>query len=144
VASGVYQSAKKNMFDGALTGGLIDLDTNTINAMLASADQAGNLNSHDYRDDFVQEVSGTNYSSPGVALASKTVTASSGTITFDAADVTYTNVTIAAIRGVVLAKIAGGASSADPLLSWHDVGAQAVTAANFVVQWNASGIITLA
>lgn len=144
MASGVYQSAKKNMFDGALTGGLIDLDTDTIKCLLASADQSGNLNTHDYYNDITQEVTGTNYTSKGATLASKTVTASSGTITFDAADVTFTNVTIAAIRGSVLFKDGGGADSTLPLFCWHDHGAQAVSAANYIISWNASGIVTLA
>jgi hypothetical protein len=135
MASGAYQSWKKSMLDGT-NGGLIDFDTNTIKGLLA-----GNLNTHDNRDD-VTEVTGTNYSAGGATLTGITVTASSGTITLDANDLTFSNVTIAAIRGLVTYK-STGVASADPLALWHDLGAQSVTAANFVVQFNASGLATL-
>lgn len=140
MASGAYQSWKKSMFD-ASNGGHVDLDTNTLKVLLVAADQAANLNTHDNRDD-VTEVTGTNYTAGGATLASVTVTASSGTITFDAADTTFTNVTIAAVRGAIVYKSTGTAAT-DPLVAWFDVGAQAVTAANFVIQWNASGLVTL-
>jgi hypothetical protein len=139
MASGMYQSAKEGLFDRAVVS--IDSDTDTLGVALVAADQAGNLNTHDFRDD-ITEVTGTNYTSGGVALASPTVTASAGVVTFDAADTTFTNVTIAAIRGSVIYKNVGSAAT-DPVAFWHDFGAQSVTAANFVVQWNASGIATL-
>lgn len=140
MASGMFQSAKQTLLDRTVGGGL-DFDTDTFNVLLVASDIASNLNVYDFRND-VTEVTGTNYSAGGVVLASKTVTASSGTITFDAADTTFSNVTIAAIRGSVIYKVVGTAAT-DPVALWHDFGAQAVTAADFVVQWNASGILTL-
>lgn len=139
MASGMYQSAKKGLLDRATVS--IDYDTDALKVLLVAADQSGNLNSHDFRDDLT-EVTGTNYSAGGASLASVTVTASAGVVTFDAADVTFTNVTIAAIRGSVVYKNVGTAAT-DPLAFWHDHGAQAVTAANYVISWNASGIATL-
>lgn len=135
----MYQSAKKGLLDRATVS--IDYDTDALKVLLVAADQSGNLNSHDFRDDLT-EVTGTNYSAGGASLASVTVTASAGVVTFDAADVTFTNVTIAAIRGSVVYKNVGTAAT-DPLAFWHDHGAQAVTAANYVISWNASGIATL-
>lgn len=140
MASGAYQSFKQSLLDRTVGGGF-DLDTDTFNVLLVAADQAANLNTHDFRND-VTEAAGTNYTAGGVALGSKTVTASSGTITFDAADTTYSNVTIAAIRGSIIYKVVGSPAT-DPLALWHDHGAQAVTAADYVIQWNAGGIMTL-
>lgn len=140
MASGMFQSAKEGLFDRANVS--IDYDTDTLKVLLVASDISGNLNSYDFRDD-VTEVSGTNYSAGGATLASVTVTASAGTVTFDAADVTFSNVTIAAIRGSVIYKATGGASSTDPVAFWHDHGAQAVTAGDYVIAWNASGIATL-
>lgn len=139
MASGMYMSAKKGLLDRATVS--IDYDTDPLKVLLVAADQAANLNTHDFRDDLT-EVTGTNYSAGGASLASVTVTASGGVVTFDAADVTYTNVTIAAIRGSVIYKNVGTAAT-DPIAFWHDHGAQSVTAANYVIQWNASGIATL-
>jgi hypothetical protein len=135
----MYMSAKKGLLDRATVS--IDYDTDPLKVLLVAADQAANLNTHDFRDDLT-EVTGTNYSAGGASLASVTVTASGGVVTFDAADVTYTNVTIAAIRGSVIYKNVGTAAT-DPIAFWHDHGAQSVTAANYVIQWNASGIATL-
>lgn len=140
MASGAYQSAKKGLLDRATVS--IDYDTDALKVLLVSADQSGNLNTHDFRDDITQEVTGTNYTAGGVALASVTVTASGGVATFDAADVTYSNVTIAAIRGSIVYKNVGTAAT-DPLAIWHDHGAQSVTGANYVIQWNASGLMTI-
>lgn len=139
MASGMYQSAKKGLFDRATVS--IDYDTDALKVALVAADQAANLNTHDFRDD-ITEVTGTGYTAGGVSLASVTVTASAGVVTFDAADTTYTTVTIAAIRGSVIFKNVGTAAT-DPIAFWHDHGAQSVTAANYVIQWNASGIATL-
>jgi hypothetical protein len=141
MASGAYQAFKKSLLDRT-NGGGIDFDADTLKLLLVSADQAANLNTHDNRDDITQEVTGTNYAAGGVTLSGVTVTASGGVATLDAIDATFSNVTIAAIRGSVLYKSTGSAA-ADPLAFWHDHGAQAVTAANYVVQWNASGIATL-
>lgn len=140
MASGMYQSAKKGLFDRATVS--IDYDTDALKVLLCSADQAANLNSHVFRSDITQEVTGTNYSAGGVNLTSPTVTASGGVATFDAADTTFSNVTIAAIRGSVIFKNVGTAAT-DPLSLWHDHGAQSVTGADYVIQWNASGICTL-
>ncbi len=138
----MYQAAKKSLCDRA-TGGGIDFDTDDIWCLLASADQSGNLNTHDFRDDVTQEVSGTNYSAGGVDAGTITVTASSGTVTIDGPDVTFSNITVAAIRGSVLYKKTGGAASTDLVIFWHDHGAQSVTGADYVIQVNASGWATL-
>lgn len=140
MASGAYQSFKKGLLDRATVS--IDLDTDTLNVLLTVGDQAANLQTHDFRNDITDEVTGTNYASGGIVLASKTVTASGGVATFDAADSTFTNVTIAALRGAVVYKVVGTAAT-DPLALYFDLGAQTVTAANLVVQWNAGGLLTL-
>jgi len=135
----MFQSAKKGLLDRATVS--IDYDTDALKVLLVAADIAANLNTFDFRDDLT-EVTGTNYTAGGNALASPTVTASGGVVTFDAADVTYTNVTIAAVRGSVIYKVVGTAAT-DPIAFWHDHGAQTITAGDYVIQWNASGIAQL-
>lgn len=140
MASGLYAAFKQTLLDRSIHSG-VDLDTDTLKVLLVASDQAGNLNTHQDRAD-VTEVTGTNYTAGGVTLSSVTVTVSGGTVTFDAADTLYSNVTISAIRGSVIYKNSGTAAT-DLLIAWHDHGAQAVSAANYTVQWNASGIFTL-
>lgn len=141
MASGLFQSAKKTFIDRSVGGGF-DVDTDTLNILLVASDIAANLNTWDFRNDLT-EVTGTNYTAGGLLLSGVSVTASGGTVTIDATDVTFVNVTIANIRGSVIYKVVGTAAT-DPLLIWHDLGAQVVSAADFIIQWNASGIFTLA
>lgn len=136
----IYQAFKESSWDRSIHSG-VDLDTDTLKLLLVSADQDGNANTHEDRADITQEVSGTNYTAGGATLASVTVTASGGTVTFDAADVTFSNVTIADIDGGVIYKSSGTAAT-DLLIVYQDYGNQVVTGADFVVQFNASGIMT--
>ncbi len=140
--SSVYQAAKQSFLDRSIHSG-VDLDTDTLKVLLVSADQDANANTHQDRADITQEVTGTNYSAGGGTLASVTVTASSGTVTFDAADQTFSNVTIATILGSVVYKSSGSAAT-DLLIVYHDHGSQTVTGADYIIQWNASGLFTLA
>lgn len=90
------------------------------------------------------EVSGTNYTAGGSALASKTLNLASGTVTFDAADVTFTQNAAGFSNGqiVVLYKDTGTASTS-PLIAYDNRGASfGNVAGDLTVQWNASGIIT--
>lgn len=143
MASGLYQAFKQSVQDRSIHSG-VDIDTDTLKVLLVTADQAANLNTHQDRADITQEVANSgSYSAGGATLAGVTVTASSGTVTVDATDAAWTGVTWAAVRGSVVYK-SSGTSTTDLLIAWHDHGAQAVTAANYTVQWNASGLWTLA
>jgi hypothetical protein len=64
-------------------------------------------------------------------------------VTLDATDETWTNLTQADIDGAVVYKSSGSAAT-DLLIVYLDFGNQAVTAADLIVQFNASGILTLA
>jgi hypothetical protein len=92
---------------------------------------------HDtYTDVSGEEVSGTNYATGGVALASKTLTRSSGVVTFDSADVTFTNITVPEIHYAIVYEVASG-----KLISCIDFGEDiAVTAKDFYLSLSPSGI----
>lgn len=98
---------------------------------------------HDFRNDVTNEVSGTGYTAGGVAVTSTEITLSSGTLTFDAADTVYSTVTISnAMAGIIYTNV--GADSTDQLVVLQDfVTAASATAANFTIQHNASGIFTI-
>lgn len=119
-----------------------DFLTGTFNTSLHTATYTPNNDTHDFWDDATNEVTGTNYTTKGVVLGSKTSAYDTGTDEwrFDAADAVWTTATISGIRHAVVFEDTGGASSADPLVSFYDLGAQSVTAANFTVQWDSTGI----
>jgi hypothetical protein len=119
----------------------IDWDTDTIKVSLHTSTYSPNQDTHDFRDDLTNEVSGTGYSAGGAALANKarTYDAASNTIRLDADDLSWTGATISGIRYAVIYKSRGGASSADELLGYVDFGGdQAVSSGTFTIQWDAT------
>jgi hypothetical protein len=140
MASLVYNAGKVAIVDGT-----IDLDGDTINVLLVTSSYTPNKDTHDFRDDVTNEISGTGYTTGGMALASKTVTQdnTNDRAVFDAADLAWTTATITA-RAAVLYKARGGASSADELIAYIDfLVDKASTAATFTIQWHADGIFYL-
>lgn len=119
-----------------------DVLTGTMQYSLHTATYVPDRDVHDFFDDATNEVTGTNYTANGVTLGSKTSAYDTGTDEwrFDAADAAWTNATISGIRYGVVWENTGGASTTDPLMAYHDLGAQSVTAANFTVQFDATGI----
>lgn len=129
---------------GTTAGNRIDFATDTIKVALTTATFAPNQDTHDFFNDVTNEVSSANYTAGGVALGTKTLTYTGGTntITFDAADSSWTTVTFTTRYGVVYKDT--GVSTTSPLMFLEDWGAdQTVSAANFTIQWNANGIATV-
>jgi hypothetical protein len=87
------------------------------------------------------EVSGTGYSAGGVALTSTTLTASSGSLVFDAADTSWTSSTISSARGAL---VYADALAGNDVVCLVNFGADYATSnGTFLIQWNASGIFTV-
>lgn len=124
----------------------IDWDSDSIKVMLVSSAYTPNQDTHDYLDDVVgNEVTGTGYTAGGQALASKTLTydAATNVIVLDAADVTWASSTITARYAVIYDDTPAG-NSAKPLIAYLDmVSDQSSNNGNFVIQWDASGIVRI-
>src|SRR5215204_1029500 len=105
-----------------------DFLTGTMQYSLHTATYTPNQDTDDFFNDATNEVTGTNYVANGVTLASKTSVYDTGTDEwrFDAADAAWATATIAGIRYGVCWENTAGASSTDPLLFYHDLGAQSV------------------
>lgn len=134
-----------NNFKKFIMNGSLDLDSDTLKVMLVTSSYTPNIDTHDFRDDVTNEVSGTGYTAGGATLANKAVTADTTDDegVFDADDVTWGSSTITA-RGAVIYKSRGGASSADELICYIDFGSdQASNNGNFTISWGAEGIINL-
>ena len=119
-----------------------DVLTGTMQYSLHTATYTPNPDTDDFFNDATNEVTGTNYTAGGVTLAGKTSALDTGTDEwrFDANDAVWTTATIANIRYGVLWENTGGASTTDPLMAFHDLGAQSVTAATLTIQFDATGL----
>lgn len=87
------------------------------------------------------EVTGTNWAAGGVALTGTTFTGASGTVTFDASDVSVASTTISSARCYLLYADALAGNNAICLV---DFGADYSTNnGTFAIAWSASGIFYL-
>jgi len=99
------------------------------------------FDTHDFRNDLTNEVSGAGYTAGGVAVTSTELTVSAGTAVWDFTDTVYPTVTITdAMAGVVYFNV--GADTTDQLIVLQDfVTAASATAANFTIQHHATGVV---
>ena len=140
MASGLYGITFLNALKNDLALDLDDTTADRFKAMLVTSSYTPNFGTHDFKSDVTNEVSGTGYDAGGKSLTSVTLTQSGGTITFDAADLTWASSTITA-RGAV---VYDDSLTNDPLIAYIDFGAdKSSSAGDFVLSFNASGIFTL-
>lgn len=99
--------------------GQVDLDTDTLKIMLTTSAYTPNQDTHDFRDDVTNEVSGTGYTAGGATLAGVSASYDSGTneVRFAWTDPTWPASSITA-RTAVIYKSRGGAASADELIAY--------------------------
>jgi len=129
-----------------LSNGVIDFDTDDIRVSLHTSAYTPNAASHDFFDDVTNEVAGTNYTAGGTSLSGVTLTLTSGTVKFDANDVTwaqsgsgFTNARYAVIRKY------NATAGNSRLIAYVDFGADVGNnVADLVLVWNSAGIITWA
>jgi hypothetical protein len=140
MASKVYGNALKAAFNKEN-----DWDTDTNKVILLSSAYTPNQDTHDYLDDVVaNEVSGTGYTAGGQALASKTnaYDASTNTVKFDAADVTWSSSTITA-RYAVVYDDSPATSATKPLIAYFDFTTdRASSNGDFIVRWGTDGVFS--
>tara|TARA_R100001463_G_scaffold48448_7_gene97557 strand:- start:2260 stop:2694 length:435 start_codon:yes stop_codon:yes gene_type:complete len=140
MASGLYGITFLNALKNDLALDLDDTTADRFKAMLVTSSYTPNFGTHDFKSDVTNEVSGTGYDAGGKSLSSVTLTQSGGTITFDAADVTWASSTITARAAVIY----DDSLTNDPLIAYIDFGAdKSSSAGDFVLTFNASGIFTL-
>lgn len=139
-ASGIYGPTLEKIFIDT-AGESLEAEDNKV--LLVTDSYTHNYDTHDFRDDITNEVSGTGYTAGGTALTSTEVTLASGVLTFDAADVSWASSTISNAMASVLYFNVGSAAT-DQLVMLHDfVTAVSTTSGTLTVQWNASGLMTL-
>lgn len=117
VSSKVYGPALLSLWNAEL-----DWDTNTFKAMLCTSSYTPSQDTHRYKSDVTNEVTGTGYTAGGVTLTSKTITydGPSNTLTLDCADPSWPSSTLTA-HYLVIYKDTGTASTS-PLIAYVDFG----------------------
>jgi len=136
MASNLYDSVD---FD-AITGA-IDFDTDTFYALLASSSYTPDRATHSKRSS-VTEITGTGYTAGGLAVtvAVAKTTPNRTTVTFSS--VTFATFTATNVQYVVYYKRRGGASSADELVGYVDLGSaksfasESLTVSSSVIRFN--------
>lgn len=128
----------------SLANAEIDFDTDTIKVMLTTSAYTPDQDTHRYKNQVTNEVTGTGYTAGGQTLASKTVTydAPTNTLMLDAADVSWPASTITARRAVFYKDT--GTAATSPLLCWWDFESDFTsTGAAFTLTLSANGLVRM-
>ena len=140
MADTIQNSFKKHIMNGG-----IDLDTNTIKVMLLTSSHSQDQDAHEFIDDVsANEVSGAGYTAGGATIGSPAVTQDNtdNEGVFDGADVTWSASTITASYAAIYKDT--GTPATSPIIAILDFSTdKSSSAGNFVIQWNAEGIVNL-
>lgn len=141
-ASGLFIPTWRDVLD--LTQLAIDLDVETHKVALFTNSITPNFSSdtaYGVSPYNANEVSGTGYTAGGALLTTTTLTESpTGTLMFDAADVSWASSTITNARGALIYADASGGNEALVLVNF---GADYSTSnGTFTIQWASGGIFT--
>jgi len=137
MASGIYERFKANLMNK-----LVDLGTGGDAIRVALMDNVHTFvaTENTWSQVSADEIAGTGYTANGELLGSQTVT-QAASAKFDGADTVWSTSTFSAYFAVLYDDTLVG----DDLICTFDFGGvQTVTAGTFTIQWNASGIITMA
>ncbi len=100
---------------------------------------------HDFRDDITNEVTGTGYTAGGVTLTGVTTTydAATNRVKVDANDAAFGTVTLTGVTGLIT-YVSTGTNTTSPLMSYHSFASVSPNAVSFTYTWHADGILTFA
>jgi len=126
-----------------LEGDMVAFDTGTYKVMLCTSSYTPNQDTHVDKADVDNEVSGTNYTAGGVAIASLSVTQTENVVKVDGTDSSWATSTITA-RYAVIYDDTEVADADKKLVGYIDFGEdKSSEAGTFQITWHASGILTL-
>jgi hypothetical protein len=140
-----YGKALINAFGGATEAETRNIDwlTDTMKVMLCTDSYTPNQDTHMFKSDITNEVSGTGYTAGGAQIANKSLSYDnqSNTIKFDGDDITWESSTISARYAVIYDDTPSGASN-KPLLGYVDFGeVKSSNNGDFKIQWHVDGIL---
>lgn len=139
----MYYSVLLGQWNGTANA-VLDLDTDTIKVSAHTNTYTINQDTNAFFSDTSNEVSGTNYTAGGATLGTVTLTRSTATVTFDAADVVWSQSGsgFSTGRKFVIYKSTGTGSTSrlfSVVTADADVGN---VTGDLTIAWNASGIAT--
>ena len=124
---------------------VVDFDTDTIKIALVTSSYVPSATGHAaFNSVSAFEVSGTGYTAGGITLTTLTLTESSGTVTFDAADISIAQSAsgFSTARYAVLYKSTGTAATST-LIGYSDLGSNMGNVTGPLnITFSASGILT--
>lgn len=126
----------------SLTQAKMNLALDSMKVMLTTSVYVPAQDTHQFKASVTGEVVGTGYTAGGVVLATVTTAynATTNTLTFDAADSSWSNATITA-RYAVIYDDTPTTDATKPLLAYVDFGADVSSSAGaFTLAWDAAGI----
>jgi hypothetical protein len=128
-----------------MTGSAFNFDTSgdALKIMLCTVSYVPNQTTDTTKANVTNEVTGSNYTARGTALASKTATIASHVFKFDSADVTW----LQHASGFSNARVAvlykdSGTDNTSPLVAYYDMGSDRGNVAGDLVLGTPSGIFT--
>ena len=141
----MYYSSIKGQWDNT-TNGVFNLGSggDTIKVSGHTNTYTVNQDTHAFFSDVTNEVSGTNYTAGGATLGSQTISRTTNTVTFDGADIVWTQSGSGFSNGrkFVVYRSTGTASTSrlfSVVTADADVGN---VTGDLTIQWSASGIAT--
>jgi hypothetical protein len=139
-AAGLYGlTLEKMLIDTAAQS----LEAETHKGGMVTNTHTPNFDTHDFRDDITNEVSGTGYTAGGNAITTTEITLSGGVLTYDAADAAWATSTIANAKAE-FGYFNVGSAATDMLVFMSAFAADASSAGGtFTIQRHASGIFTV-
>lgn len=140
-ASGMYGLTIEKAWNVSVAFPTNGLESETaVKGLLVTDTYTPAFDTHDFRNDVTNEVTGTGYTAGGIALTTTELTIASGVLTYDSADPSWASSTIANAMALVAYFARGGADTADELIFLSDfVTAVSTTNGTLLVQVNASG-----
>lgn len=134
-ASGLYTATIRDSLRNAIaldvtsTGNKVAMYTNTLTPVFDTDPSSYST---------TNEVTGTGYTAGGIVIASPTLTAAAGNVTFDIADSSWTSSTISNARGAIV--YADGLTPKANIVAVTFGADYSTVSGTFTIQWSASGL----
>ncbi|MCM6778015.1 hypothetical protein NDR87_31030 [Nocardia sp. CDC159] len=123
----------------------MDLSADTIKVMLCTSSYVPDQDTHDFKDDVTNEVSGTGYVAGGATLGTPTLTytPATNTLAFDGGDVSWPSSTLTA-RYAVVYDSTPGTDATRPLIMYVDFGSDvSTTSGTLTITWDSAGLCSI-
>jgi hypothetical protein len=136
------------LFISSLANKEVDWNSDVPKCMLTTATYTPNQDTHQYKSDVTNEVTGTGYTAGGATLANPTITYTAGTnvLKLDADDASWaaSSITLPVSGSAIVYDSTPATDATRPLACYQTTDTQVQsTNGTFTVAWHADGIIAI-